>query len=66
MQGYLLCSYFLHRIIVLELIIRGNSAAYYVEKPRLGASGEKRRQKISSKLIFSGLILKLPDKIVLN
>ena len=32
---------FLPRIIFLELMMRGNSAACYVEKPRLGASGAK-------------------------
>ena len=32
---------FTPEIIVLELIMWGNSAACYVEKPRLGASGVK-------------------------
>ena len=32
---------FLPRIVVLELIMQGDSAACYVEKPRLGASGVK-------------------------
>ena len=34
-------GHFLPRIFVLELIMRDNSAACYVEKPRLGASGVK-------------------------
>ena len=46
--------------------MRGNSAACYVEKPRPGASGVKTDARISLKLIFSGVILKLPHKIVLE
>ena len=40
-RGNLLRGNSLPRIIVLELIMRGNSAACYVEKPQLGASGVK-------------------------
>ena len=41
-RGNLLRSSFLPRIIVLELIMQGNSAACYVEKPRLGTSGVQK------------------------
>ena len=46
----------LPRIIVLELMMRGNFAAWYVEKARLEASGVNNDAKISSKSIFSGVI----------
>ena len=51
--GLLLRGNFLSRIIVLELIMRGNSAACYVEKPRLRASGVKNDARKSHRNQFS-------------
>ena len=44
--------------------MRGNSAACYVEKPRLGASGAKMTPENLIKINFQRGSLKLPHKIV--
>ena len=60
-------SFFTPRLFVLELIMRrGNSAACYVEKPRLGASGGKMTPENLIEINFQRGNLKLSHKIVFS
>ena len=67
-RGVIYCAgKILPRIIVPELIRQGNSAACYVEKPRLGASGVKNDARESHRNSFpTGQFQNYPTKSFLN